>query len=114
MRTTLALLALAAGGVTTGALPAAAEPVTVSYRMAIAGLPIGSATLALTPKGDTTAIAVSGRAGGPIDLGRMNATALVAPGSVTAQSQTGSARMPRRPASLRAAAPATAASPTRA
>ncbi len=46
MRTTLALLALAAG-----VSSALAEPVTVNYRMAIAGLPIGSATLALTPKG---------------------------------------------------------------
>ncbi len=87
MRATLVLLALAAGS-----LPAAAEPVTVNYRMAIAGLPIGSATLALTPKGETTAIAVSGRAGGPIDLGRMSATAVVAPGSVTAQSRTGSGK----------------------
>ena len=49
MRTTLALLALAAGALPVGVLPAAAEPVTVNYRMAIAGLPIGSATLALTP-----------------------------------------------------------------
>jgi hypothetical protein len=92
MRTTPALLALAVGALSTGLLPAVAEPVTVNYRMAIAGLPIGSATLALTPNGQSTAIAVSGRAGGPIDLGRMNATAVVAPGSVTAQSRSGSGK----------------------
>jgi len=69
-----------------------AEPVTVEYNLAIAGLPIGSATLAMTPDGRTTALALVGRAGGPIDLGRMSATALIAPGQVTAQTRSGSGK----------------------
>ncbi len=93
MRTPIAIIALASHAVAAGVLPAAAaEPVTVNYRMSIAGLPIGSATLALTPNGETTSIAVVGRAGGPIDLGRMSATAVVAPGSVKAQSRSGSGK----------------------
>ena len=70
----------------------AAEPVTVNYSLAIAGLPVGSATLALTPNGQTTSIAITGSAGGPIDLGRMSATATVAPGTVTAKSRSGSGK----------------------
>jgi hypothetical protein len=69
-----------------------AEPLTVSYTMALAGLPIGSATLVLTPNGSSTSVAVVGKAGGPMDLGRMNASALVAAGQVTAQSQSGSGK----------------------
>jgi hypothetical protein len=75
------------------AAPAAgAEPVTVSYDLAIAGLPIGSATMALQPNGATTTLAVAGRAGGPLDLGRLNASAVVAPGQVTAESRSGSGK----------------------
>jgi hypothetical protein len=70
----------------------AAEPVTVSYDLAIAGLPIGSATMALTPNGQTTSVAVVGKAGGPIDLGRMSASVVVAPGQVTAESRSGSGK----------------------
>lgn len=85
--------AVLAASLVFGALPAlAGEPVTVSYRLAIAGLPIGSATLAMTPNGRSTSVAVAGKAGGPIDLGRMSASAVVAPGEVTAQSQSGSGK----------------------
>jgi len=70
----------------------AGEPVTISYTMAMAGLPIGSAMLAMTPDGKTTSVAVSGRAGGPIDLGRLAATAVVSPGQVTATSRSGSGK----------------------
>jgi hypothetical protein len=69
-----------------------AEALTVNYTMALAGLPIGSATLVLTPGSGTTSVALTGKAGGPIDLGRMNASAVVTAGQVTAQSQSGSGK----------------------
>ncbi|MGL4637833.1 MAG: hypothetical protein ACRCWF_17765 [Beijerinckiaceae bacterium] len=70
----------------------AAEPVTVNYTMALAGLPIGSATLVLTPNGTTTLVAVVGKAGGPFEIGRMSASAVVGPGQVTAKSDSGSGK----------------------
>ncbi len=70
----------------------ATEPVTVSYTMALAGLPIGSATMVLTPNGNTTSVAVAGKAGGPFELGRMNASAVVSEGQVTAKSESGSGK----------------------
>jgi hypothetical protein len=71
---------------------ASAQPVTVTYGMSIAGLPIGSARMALTPNGATTAVAVTGSAGGPLEIGRMSASAVIAQGRVTAQSQSGSGK----------------------
>lgn len=70
----------------------AAEPVIVSYTMALAGLPIGSATMVLTPNGNMTSVAVAGKAGGPFELGRMNASAIVERGQVTAKSESGSGK----------------------
>jgi hypothetical protein len=69
---------------------AAAEPTTVNYSMSIAGLPIGSAVMVLNPNGSSTSLTISGRAGGPLEIGRMSLSATVAPGQVSAQSQSGS------------------------
>jgi hypothetical protein len=74
------------------ATAAQAQSTTVRYAMAVAGLPIGSATVTLTPNGQSTQIAMSGSAGGPLEIGRMTASAVVAPGRVTAQSQSGSGK----------------------
>ncbi len=71
---------------------ARAEPVTVRYGMSLAGLPIGSATLVMKPNGQSTELMVSGSAGGPLEIGKMSAAAVVAPGRVTAQSQSGSGK----------------------
>jgi hypothetical protein len=73
-------------------LPAFAQTTTVNYTMSIAGLPIGSATMAMTPNGASTAVAISGSAGGPLQIGRMNATAVIGQGRVTAQSNAGSGK----------------------
>jgi hypothetical protein len=70
----------------------AAEPTTVNYTMTIAGLPIGSATMTMTPNGATTAVAISGKAGGPLEIGRLNASAVIGASSITAQSQSGSGK----------------------
>jgi hypothetical protein len=70
----------------------AAEPVTVDYTMSIAGLPIGSATMTIAPNGSSTAVSIAGKAGGPLGIGRMNASAVIAAGNVTAQSQSGSGK----------------------
>jgi hypothetical protein len=70
----------------------AAEPVTVHYTMALAGLPIGSATLVLTPNGTTTSVALAGKAGGPFEIGRINASAVVGQGQVSATSESGSGK----------------------
>lgn len=85
-------LASAAVFLAGAAAPAFAQSTTVNYTMTVAGLPIGSATMTMTPNGSSTSVAVSGRAGGPLEIGRMNATAVVAPGRVTAQSQSGSGK----------------------
>jgi hypothetical protein len=74
------------------ATAAHAQTTTVRYGMTIAGLPIGSATLVMAPGGQSTQVSVSGSAGGPLEIGRMNASAVVAQGKVTAQSQSGSGR----------------------
>jgi Protein of unknown function (DUF3108) len=74
------------------ATAASAQPTTVRYGMSLAGLPIGSATLVLTPNGAGTQINITGSAGGPLEIGRMSASATVAPGKVTAQSQSGSGK----------------------
>jgi Protein of unknown function (DUF3108) len=68
----------------------AAEPTTVNYTMSIAGLPIGSASMTIAPNGSSTAVSIAGKAGGPLGIGRMNATAVIAAGNITAQSQSGS------------------------
>jgi hypothetical protein len=70
----------------------AAEPTTVNYTMSIAGLPIGSATMTIAPNGSSTAVTLAGKAGGPLGIGRMNASAVIGAGSVTAQSQSGSGK----------------------
>jgi hypothetical protein len=70
----------------------AAEPTTVNYTMSIAGLPIGSATMTMAPNGSSTAVSIAGKAGGPLGIGRMNASAVIGAGSVTAQSQSGSGK----------------------
>ncbi len=72
--------------------PALADPLTVNYSMSVAGLPIGSATLVMTPAGTSTAVALTGRAGGPLEVGRIAATARVAAGQVEASSQSGSGK----------------------
>jgi hypothetical protein len=74
---------------TAGAL---ADPVVVRYGISIAGLPIGSATLVMTPNGQNTQVQISGSVGGPLEIGKMSASATVAQGRVTAQSQSGSGR----------------------
>jgi Protein of unknown function (DUF3108) len=70
----------------------AVEPTTVNYTMSIAGLPIGSATMTIAPNGSSTAVSIAGKAGGPLGIGRMNASAVIAAGNVTAQSQSGSGK----------------------
>ncbi len=85
-------LLLAAALVSGSAATADAQTMTVKYGMSIAGLPIGSATVSLTPNGQSTQISVSGSAGGPLEIGRMRASAVIAPGRVTAQSQSGSGK----------------------
>jgi hypothetical protein len=70
----------------------AVEPTTVNYTMSIAGLPIGSATMTIAPNGSSTAVSIAGKAGGPLGIGRMNASAVIAAGQVTAQSQSGSGK----------------------
>ncbi len=87
--TTLALAHLALG---LAAIPAAAQTTTVTYGMSIAGLPVGSATMAMTPNGTSTAVSISGSAGGPLQIGRMNASAVIGQGRVTAQSNSGSGK----------------------
>jgi hypothetical protein len=74
------------------ATAAQAQSTTVRYGMTVAGLPIGSAIVTLTPNGQSTQINMSGSAGGPLEIGRMTASAVVAPGRVTAQSQSGSGK----------------------
>ena len=69
-----------------------AQATTVNYAMAIAGLPIGSATMVLTPTGNSTAISVRGHAGGPFEVGKMSASGVIAPGQVQFQSQSGSGK----------------------
>jgi Protein of unknown function (DUF3108) len=69
-----------------------AESLTVNYSMSVAGLPIGSATMILTPGDGNTAVAVTGRAGGPFEIGRIMAAARVAAGDVQATSQSGSGK----------------------
>jgi hypothetical protein len=71
---------------------AQAQEKTINYSMAIAGLPIGSATMVLTPNGNSTAISVKGHAGGPFEIGKMSASGVVAPGQVQFQSQSGSGK----------------------
>jgi hypothetical protein len=70
----------------------AAEPTTIAYGMTIAGLPIGTATLTLTPNGASTGVALAGKVGGPLDLGRVNASGTVSAGQVTLQSRAGSGK----------------------
>jgi hypothetical protein len=71
---------------------AQAQEKTVNYSMAIAGLPIGSATMVLTPNGNSTAVSVRGQAGGPFEIGKISASGVVAPGQVQFQSQSGSGK----------------------
>jgi hypothetical protein len=71
---------------------ARADAITVNYTIAVAGLPIGSAVMALAPNGSSTAVNVSGRIGGALDLGRFAASGTVAPGHVTARSTSGSGK----------------------
>jgi hypothetical protein len=85
-------LALSAAALLAASVAAAAQPMTVRYGMSIAGLPIGSATMVMTPNGQSTEVRIAGSAGGPLEIGRMNASAVVAPGRVTAQSQSGSGK----------------------
>jgi hypothetical protein len=75
-----------------GAAAAQEQPTTVVYTMSIAGLPIGTATMAMTPKGSSTQVAISGSAGGPLRIGRMNASAVIGAGRVTAESFSGSGK----------------------
>jgi hypothetical protein len=83
---------LAASAIVFSPAVAAAQGATVDYTMSIAGLPIGSATLSMTPSGGSTAVAVSGHAGGPLKIGRVSATATIGQGRVTAQSNSGSGK----------------------
>jgi hypothetical protein len=83
---------LTASATLIAATAAHAEPTTVRYGMTLAGLPIGSATLVMTPNGQSTQVNLTGSAGGPLEIGRMSAAASVAPGKVTAQSQSGSGK----------------------
>jgi hypothetical protein len=84
--------ALAAALLACSAVAGEAQTTTVKYSMSVAGLPIGSATVVLTPNGQSTQLAVTGSAGGPLEIGRMSASAVIAPGRVTAQSQSGSGK----------------------
>jgi hypothetical protein len=69
-----------------------AQGTTVNYSMTIAGLPIGSATMVLTPNGTSTAVSIKGHAGGPFEIGRMSATASISAGQIQVQSQSGSGK----------------------
>jgi hypothetical protein len=72
------------------AAPAAALAGSVDYTVAIAGIPIGSATWSAKPNGSGAAVSVSGRLGGALDLGRFDAQASVGKAMVTARSTSGS------------------------
>jgi hypothetical protein len=69
-----------------------AQATTVTYSMAVAGFPIGSAVMVMTPNGSSTSVSLTGKAGGPLDIGRMNASAVIGKDQVTAQSQSGSGK----------------------
>jgi hypothetical protein len=71
---------------------ALAQQQTVNYSLALAGLPIGSATLALSPRNDSTVLSLVARIGGPFDFGRITASANVAAGQISASSQSGSGK----------------------
>jgi hypothetical protein len=89
---TFARLAVVSAAFVAFPLMASAQPLTVNYAMTIAGLPIGSATMTLTPNGSSTALAIAGRAGGPLEIGRMTGSANVSQGEVTALTQSGSGK----------------------
>jgi hypothetical protein len=69
-----------------------AQATTVTYSMAMAGFPIGSAVMVMTPSGSSTSVSLSGKAGGPLEIGRMSASAVIGTDQVTAQSQSGSGK----------------------
>ena len=71
---------------------ARAEATTVTYSMAMAGLPIGSATMVMTPNGSSTSLSLTGKVGGPLEIGRMSVAAVIGTNEVTAQSQSGSGK----------------------
>jgi hypothetical protein len=71
---------------------APASAASVDYTIALAGIPIGSAAFSAKPNGSGAAVAVSGRVGGALELGRFDASATVSPGSVTAESSSGSGK----------------------
>jgi hypothetical protein len=71
---------------------ASAQQQTVSYSLALAGLPIGSATLALSPRNGSTALSLVAKIGGPFEFGRVTASANVAAGQISASSQSGSGK----------------------
>lgn len=71
---------------------AQAQTTTVRYAMSIAGLPLGSAVMSMTPNGASTTVSISGSAGGPLEIGKISASAVIAQGRVTAQSQSGSGK----------------------
>jgi hypothetical protein len=82
------LMAMVGAGLGLATPAFAAEPTTVNYTMSLAGLPIGSATMVMTPNGSSTSVAIAGKAGGPFEIGRMNASAVIGTGSVTAKDAT--------------------------
>ncbi|MFM9975690.1 MAG: hypothetical protein ACKVON_14080 [Beijerinckiaceae bacterium] len=84
---------------------ALAQPTTVTYSMAIAGLPIGSATMVMTPSVNSTSVSLSGKAGGPLEIGKMSALAVIAPDQVTVQSQSGSGKSAASASLLSSGAP---------
>jgi hypothetical protein len=83
-KTSVAILSLAFGLVTAGARAA-----SVDYTIALAGIPVGSASFAAKPNGSGTAVSVSGRLGGALDLGRFDAQATVTSGAVSARTTSG-------------------------
>ncbi|MGL5136979.1 MAG: hypothetical protein ACRC7G_04350 [Beijerinckiaceae bacterium] len=70
----------------------AAQQQVVTYALAVAGLPIGTATLSLSPNGGSTALALVAKVGGPFELGKVAASANVAAGQVSASSQSGAGK----------------------
>jgi hypothetical protein len=71
---------------------ASAMAASVDYTISMAGIPVGSASFSVRPAGGSATVAVSGRVGGALELGRFDARATVSPGNVTAESNSGSGK----------------------
>jgi hypothetical protein len=83
---------LALGATFAGPPARASEPTAAEYTLSIAGLPIGSGELSVTPNGSATAISLKGRVGGALEIGRIDANATVSRAGVAARTTSGSGK----------------------